>query len=253
VSTNIDGIFYEETKLTLGTGSTQKTQMVKNYCKASQVDKSAVEVIYLNQEGSPTGIKIEMPIDEFLKKFVLDPNYKVKTKEERQVDKHIALAEKHRQRKEPYSAEWEYTSALKLDEDNVRANFGIGTLYMEMGEQKKAKEVFQKLAKIDAIFDKENKHIFNEFGISLRKTHMFDEALSHYLKAIDISPDDENLHFNVARVYYEKGEINKAFEWLDKALEINPDFNEAKKFGEFLKKESGKNKKESEEGKPTEE
>lgn len=231
----INGIFYEETTLTLGTGSTQKTQMVKNYCKAFQEDEYSVEVTYLNQKGKPTGIKVEVPIGEFLKKFVLDPNYRVKTKEERLVDKHVALAEKHRQHEEFYSAEWEYTSALKLDEDDVRANFGIGTLYMEMGEEGNAKKVFQRLAQVDAIFDKENKHIFNEFGMALRKVEMFGEALSHYLKAVEISPDDEHLYFNIARVHYEKGEIDEACKWLDKALEINPDFSGAKKFEEFLK------------------
>ena len=111
---------------------------------------------------------------------------------------------------------------------------------MEMGEEAKAKEVFRKITEIDAIFEKENKHIFNEFGISLRKAGMYEEALGHYGKAIEISPDDEHLYFNVARVYYEKGDIPAAMEWLDKALTMNPDFDEAKRFKESIEKEGKK-------------
>jgi len=105
---------------------------------------------------------------------------------------------------------------------------------MEMGETDKAKDVFKKLAQVEAIFEEENKHIFNEFGITLRKTKMYDEALANYMKALEISPQDENLYFNIARLYYDLGELEKAQEWLEKALNINPDFREARQFKDIL-------------------
>ena len=237
---NLEGIFYEQTTVTLGTGATKKTQLLKNYCKAEQIDKDSIRVTYLDQTGKPTGIELKLGLEEFLKRFTFEPNYRPKTDKEALVDKHVARAEKHRHRKEFNSAEWEYSSALKIDQENLKANFGIGTLYMEMGEEAKAKEVFRKITEIDAIFEKENKHIFNEFGISLRKAGMYEEALEHYGKAIEISPDDEHLYFNVARVYYEKGDIPTAMEWLDKALTMNPDFDEAKRFKESIGKEGKK-------------
>ncbi len=237
---NLEGIFYEQSTVTLGTGATKKTQVLKNYCRAEQIDKDSIRVIYLDQGGKPTGIELKLTIDEFVKRFTLEPNYKPKTKEEILLDKHIARAEKHRERKEFNSAEWEYSSALKIDQESLKANFGIGTLYMEMGEEAKAREVFRKITEIDAIFEEQNKHIFNEFGINLRKAGMYDEALTHYSKAIEISPDDEHLYFNVARVYFEKGDIPTAIDWLDKALSINPDFDEAKRFKESIEKEKKK-------------
>ncbi len=226
----ISGIFFEESKMTLGTGHTQKTQIIKNYCRAEQLDAETVKVMYLGTDGNPTGIEIQVPCQDFLKKYTFDPNFKVKTKEEKQLDKHIALAEKHRSRREFNSAEWEYTSALKIDQENIKANFGIGTLYMEMGEVDKAKDVFKKLTQIEAIFEDENKHIFNEFGIELRKTQMFDEALGNYMKALEISPQDENLYFNVARLHFDLKDFAKALEWIDRAIEVNPDFRDAKRF-----------------------
>jgi tetratricopeptide (TPR) repeat protein len=234
----IQGVFFEESTITLGTGHTQKTQKVKNYCQAEQVDEEKVKLTFLGNDGKPTGIVIELPYDEFLKRYTLDPNYRVKTKEEAEHDRHVAIAEKHRSRGELYSAEFEYTNALKVDPESIRANFGIGTLYMEMGDTVKAKAVFQKLSEIEAIFEEDNKHIFNEFGIELRKANMVDEALANYQKAITISPADEHLHFNVARLYYDKKDMDSAMEWLKKALEINPHFRDARNFEALILREA---------------
>jgi tetratricopeptide (TPR) repeat protein len=233
----IQGIFFEESTLTLGTGHTQKTQKMKNYCQAEQIDNEKVKLSFLGNEGKPTGIVIEIAYDEFLKRYTFDPNYRVKTKDEAEHDRHVAVAEKQRARGELYSAEFEYTNALKIDPESIRANFGIGTLYLEMGDTAKAKEVFRKLSEVDAIFEEENKHIFNEFGIELRKTNMLEEALANYQKAITISPQDEHLYFNIARIYYDMKGWNNALTWLNKALEINPHFRDAKIFQALILKE----------------
>jgi len=244
----IHGIFYEESNLTLGTGHTQKNQTLKNYCQADQVDEAQVKLAFLGDDGEPTGIEITMPVDEFLRRFTFEPSFmppKVKSREQKQADKHSAMAEKHRERKEFFSAEWEYNKALKIEPENIRANFGVGTLYMEMGETEKAKGVFKKLAQVEAIFEEENKHIFNEFGITLRKTKMYDEALANYMKALEISPQDENLYFNIARLYYDKEDPDKAQEWLEKALNVNPDFREARQFKDVLAAAGKKTKSDS--------
>jgi len=234
-SKKLNGVFCEETMITLGTGNTQRTQMVKNYCLAEQLDDGTVEVSFLGNEGQPIGIVTKVPYEEFLNKYTLEPNYRVKTKEEREHDKHIALAERHRSRKELNSAEWEYTSALKIDPASIRANFGIGTLYMEMGQTEKAKSVFRKLSQVKAIFEEENKHIFSEFGIELRKAGMAEEALSNYLKALEISPGDEHLYFNIARLYYDARDWEFALQWVQKCAGINPDFLEASQLESLIR------------------
>jgi tetratricopeptide (TPR) repeat protein len=233
----IQGIFFEESTITLGTGNTQKNQKMKNYCQAEQIDSEKVKLSFLGNEGKPTGIVIEIAYDEFLKRYTFDPNYRVKTKDEAEHDRHVAVAEKQRARGEVFSAELEYTKALKIDPESIRANFGIGTLYMEMGDTTKAKEVFRKLSEVEAIFEEDNKHIFNEFGIELRKANMLEEALANYQKAITISPQDEHLYFNIARIYYDIKEWNNALVWLKKALEINPHFRDARSFQMLISKE----------------
>jgi tetratricopeptide (TPR) repeat protein len=233
----IQGIFFEESTITLGTGNTQKNQKMKNYCQAEQIDSEKVKLSFLGNEGKPTGIVIEIAYDEFLKRYTFDPNYRVKTKDEAEHDRHVAVAEKQRARGEVFSAELEYTKALKIDPESIRANFGIGTLYMEMGDTTKAKDVFRKLSEVEAIFEEDNKHIFNEFGIELRKANMLEEALANYQKAITISPQDEHLYFNIARIYYDIKEWNNALVWLKKALEINPHFRDARSFQMLISKE----------------
>jgi tetratricopeptide (TPR) repeat protein len=233
----IQGIFFEESTITLGTGNTQKNQKMKNYCQAEQIDSEKVKLSFLGNEGKPTGIVIEIAYDEFLKRYTFDPNYRVKTKDEAEHDRHVAVAEKQRARGEVFSAELEYTKALKIDPESIRANFGIGTLYMEMGDTTKAKEVFRKLSEVEAIFEEDNKHIFNEFGIELRKANMLEEALANYQKAITISPQDEHLYFNIARIHYDIKEWNNALVWLKKALEINSHFRDARSFQMLISKE----------------
>ncbi len=233
----IQGVFSEETTITLGTGHTQKTQRVKNYCMAEQLDEETVQISFLGNEGQPTGIVVKVPYDEFLTKYTFEPEFKIKTKEEREHDKHLSRAEKHRARNESFSAEMEYTSALKIDPESIKANFGIGTLYMEMGQKDKAKSVFQKLSHIDAIFEEDNKHIFNEFGIELRKARMAEEALSNYLKAFEISPHDENLCFKIARVYYDARDLEYADLWIQRSIATNPSFREAKLFASLINRD----------------
>ena len=72
--------------------------------------------------------------------------------------------------------EREQSRALLEHMGNVRANFGIGLCYIDRGEREKATEVFERLVKLDAAFEDEHKHLFNEFGISLRKAGMASET-----------------------------------------------------------------------------
>ena len=72
--------------------------------------------------------------------------------------------------------------------------------------------MFSKLSNIDALFEKENKHIFNEVGIELRQRGMLEEAITNYLKAIRINQNDWVLYYNLGRAHYEKGDRPNALE-----------------------------------------
>ena len=68
---------------------------------------------------------------------------------------------------------------------------------------------------------------YNTLGMQNRETKNFTEAVKNYSKAVAVSSEDENLLYNIARVYFEEGKRDKAEEFLDKAMKLNPEFKEA--------------------------
>jgi tetratricopeptide (TPR) repeat protein len=128
----------------------------------------------------------------------------------------------------------EYGTALKVDDENVRANFGLGITYLERGESGKADNIFERLVKLEAAFEEEHKHLFNEFGIKLRKNKMLGQSITYYERAMELCPQDEHLFYNLARAYLDNQNIEKALEYLLKTLDMNPTLEPAVKFLQWL-------------------
>ncbi len=228
---------YSETKVQrIGTMGTARTQTIVDYYKCRRLDDGTVSVQILDMYGEPMPLVEKVPLEEFLKRFTFEPD-KFQTKKspsDLATEKAIATAERHVARKEYNSAEYEYSKALRLDKENVRANFGLGKLYVETGELEKASSVFENLARQDNVLDPENKHFFNELGIELRGLKLYDQAIDFYQKALLLAPDDENLLFNIARAAHEGGDDGKASKYLNQALKINPAFEAAQKLKQSL-------------------
>lgn len=222
---------YSETKVQkIGTMSTSRTQIIVDYYQCTQIDENTMNIQILDMYGAPMPLMEKVAIGEFLKRFTYDPDkfLNPKTSADLAADKAIATAEKHVARKEFNSAEYEYSKALKLDEENVRANFGLGKLYVETGEVDKAAEIFSGLAQQDNVLELSNKHIFNELGIELRGLKHYEQAIDFYRKALVLAQDDEHLLFNIARAYLEDGNKDIARDYLNRALVIDPQMKTAK-------------------------
>ncbi len=58
---------------------------------------------------------------------------------------------------------------------------------------------------------------------------MIDRALEQYKIALKINPKNPITHYNLGLSYRRKGLFNKAVVELQKALELDPDFKEAKR------------------------
>jgi len=110
---------------------------------------------------------------------------------------------------------------------------------MERGDAAKAADIFERVVGLDAAFAPEHKHLFNEFGINLRKSKLLDQAVDYYARALEITQNDENLYYNIGRAYFERGDVAEAIKNLRKALEIYPDFAEAKQFLDYIDKHKG--------------
>ena len=220
----ISGVFSHQEVRRVGTGMTTRRTIQKSYWYAVEQENRIIELQPLNLNYIPSGPKKRISMDEFLARFSPEPEFYVtnvfpKIKE---VNKTIARADRHRKNKEYYSAEMEYGNALRVDEDNIRANFGLGITYLERGENTKAEDILGRLVKLEGAFEDEHKHLFNDFGINLRKNGMFNQSIAYYERALELAHHDENLYYNVARACLEKKDTDKALEYLLKGLDINP-------------------------------
>ncbi|MFW5714039.1 MAG: tetratricopeptide repeat protein [Brevefilum sp.] len=97
-------------------------------------------------------------------------------------------------------------------------------------------KIFEKLMSIEFPFTPKNKHLFNEFGIKLRKAGMLQEALQWYCKALECCSMDPHLYYNLGRVHYEMAKPEVAVQNLEAALNIEPDLIPAEKLLEAVRK-----------------
>ncbi len=234
----IRGAFSAKSMQEIGTGTTKRRVVQTFLYYAEENDKGDIIIRTLNDKHVPSGPEQIINKDELLESFT--PEMELYTKSVfpamRELGKSLAKADRQRQLGNVFTAEMKYNEALAFDENSIRANFGIGLCYLERNEEAKALDIFNRLISLDAAFEDKHKHLFNAFGISLRKNNLFREAVDFYCKALNYSSDDENLFFNIARSLAELGNKNDAREYLNKCFAINPDFPEGKKLKTFLSK-----------------
>ena len=238
----ISGVFSQKKTAKIGSGTTvRKTELISYYSVEERED-GILLVQALTASDVPFGPTMEITREQLLNDYMPEPQktqarfQAPQSPQEQEIQKAVARGDKFRKRGESFTAEFEYGKALTLDERNVRANFGIGLCYIERGENDKAKDVFERVVKLDAAFEDEHKHLFNDFGISLRKAGMHGEAMDYYRRALELSPGDENLHYNIARAAFDKGDVSNALLHLKSCLGLNPKHEEAIQFLGFLQR-----------------
>jgi tetratricopeptide (TPR) repeat protein len=237
----ICGVFSQKSVSSIGTGTTVRKTEILSFFFVEENEAGALLLQALNLDNEVFGQPLEISKEQLLESYLPDPQRSIeyaKLREVRQqtVQKAVARGDKFLKKGAHYSAAFEYNKALALEEENVRANFGIGLCYIARGEQDKAREVFERLVSIEAAFGQEHKHLFNEFGIRLRMSGMYTEALAYYARALALAPDDENLHYNMARAAYGLGQGDLVAQHLDNCLQLNSVHQEALQFLAYLGK-----------------
>lgn len=71
-------------------------------------------------------------------------------------------------------------------------------------------------------------------AIDLRKQRKFPLAVEYYKKVLALDARNDHLMFNLARVYFEMGQLDEARELLLQAIEINPELDMARRFLRYL-------------------
>ena len=232
----IRGIFSTQSVQKVGTGTTTRRTIQKTYWFVEEADSGQLDIQPLNKNYVPSGPKRTIGMEDLLAKFAPEPEFYLSTvfPKMQELSNTIQKGERHREKGEIFSAELEFNQAILVDEENVRANFGLGLTYLDRGESHKANDIFERLVRLEAAFDLEHKHLFNDFGISLRKNKMLDQSLDYYGRAESLADADENLYYNIARVHFDREDPVKCLESLKKAIALKPDFREARKFVKYL-------------------
>jgi len=225
----IYGIFSREVEITVGTGTTKRKSLSKTYWFAREIPGNKVELKSLDADFVPRGASILLERGEVLDQYLPEPQSTFK-----HLSRPLMQGDCSREQGNHAGAAKEYEKVLVIDEENIRANFGLGISYLAMERPEKALYVFREILRLDEAFREEHKHLFNEFGISLRRKGLYAETLEFYFKAQEMTSMDENLQFNIARAFFEMGDAEKAVGHLLKALDINSYFEEGHMFAKFL-------------------
>lgn len=215
----------------MGIGGTTREGERVLYYYAEKTPEDGIRIQALNANSVPSGEHTPVAEEEFLEKYKPEPLIyynQVKPRLE-ELRTHLDRGEQHLEAGRLDKAEKSFQKALAYDGDNLRAVFGLGNAYLTGGKLEDAREIFEKIMSIDLAFGPDNKFLFNEFGIRMRKCGLLDMARSYYEKALAVAEADENLLFNLGRVYFELGEFPAAIEAAGKALAVNPAFTVAGK------------------------
>jgi len=233
---HILGIYSLIKSAATGHGATSRSYQQKTLWFVRRLDDDTYSVQALNANSIPSGPITNITKGDFIRNYSPEPGFYEKRclPFVESLNKKLTQAEKYLAAEDMDGAEKEFCKALLLDEKNPKANIELGKIYLEEGDGKKLSRAFKRILGIDALFQEQQRHLFNDFGICLRKSKHFPEAIAFYGKAIEANERDEHLYFNIARALAESGDTNGARAKLEQALALHPDFTAAQKFLDFL-------------------
>ena len=79
-------------------------------------------------------------------------------------------------------------------------------------------------------------HIYNSLAVAQRKMGKYAEAEQSYIKAAKGGYKDSHLFFNMGRLYVDWKKWDKAVKAAQGALQMDPDFTEARKLMAYAEK-----------------
>lgn len=117
-------------------------------------------------------------------------------------------------------------TALKLDPKNINVLYGLGMLYQEIEEADKANEYYVKILELDPNYVPA---WFNRGYMALLLYEDYDAAIDFFTKVIELDNQNVDAHFNRGLAYKYKGDNNNAKLCFQAALNIDPNYEPAKK------------------------
>jgi len=121
----------------------------------------------------------------------------------------------------PDLAVQEFQHALELDPRGVEAQTGMAHAYENAGRVKDAEAGFQRVIAIRPDYWDG----YNSLALFYDGQKRYDEAITQLHKALELTPDNAQLYFNLGAVYLDSGDLKKhpeAEKALRKSIELSP-------------------------------
>lgn len=127
----------------------------------------------------------------------------------------------------------QYEKALEIDPYNVSAHIRIAKLDEIMGNRKDAIDRLRTVLEINDRLAEAHNMLGNDLWYYAVETKsqqwrsIFNEAVEHYRKSLDMQPDSPTTHYNIASLYLKLEKATSAIEHFEKYLELKPDASNA--------------------------
>ncbi|WP_165078155.1 MULTISPECIES: tetratricopeptide repeat protein [unclassified Desulfovibrio] len=118
--------------------------------------------------------------------------------------------------------ELEIARRAKQIENDLRGSFRKAIRGLSRPREREA--ALEALAQIAETIDgivPAHKHMFRDFGVTLRKKDLPEIALRCGLRVLELSPDDDHGHFNLARILCALGVWDKAAAHVERAMRLD--------------------------------
>ena len=219
-------MFFEETKAQFSQGSLDKAQRlaeaglgVEMYRKNS-FNRSLnflLALIYM-REGDKE--KEERQLQEILRLFPEDS------------DAHLSLSKFYLTQGADYQRALDYgKKAIALDPDHSGAQVAVGDILTQMGQPDKAVGYYQKAAmlgdrnpgiyaRLGYLYPRSNESEKTDFNLATLYANrkQYDKAIPLFERAIQLEPDAYDTYENLSRVYYQLGQYSKASQYFRTSL-----------------------------------
>jgi len=121
-----------------------------------------------------------------------------------------------------------FNKFAELNPDVYQIYFNIGDVYREKGEFDKANEQYaiaqaKAKEKADVIMQAKALAAYGEICLRQEK---YKEAQDFFTQSIALNPKDEILAYNVAEIFFGRGQTDKAIEYYQLATQIKPEWSE---------------------------
>jgi tetratricopeptide (TPR) repeat protein len=174
---------------------------------------------------------------------------------------YLSLGSVFYERGYPDQSEAFFRLALQDDPASAEALYGLGSVYLQQGKTKEARESFERAIQLHTTYPGTLPNAWNNLGIlsaregnttaaigyfqhalqidpahtiallnlgnAYRQNKDWAAAKESLRKALDLSPEDPETNYSLGMVYAQLGDTDRAYDYLKKALALRPVYPEA--------------------------